>query len=164
MGLNDLVPFRHRRRQAARSDALSPFERMHDEMDRIFNEFMPQLPDVEGLGAGAGTLASIDLSETDDALELKADLPGMEEKDLNVTLRNGAVTISGERKYESEETKKNFYRAERAYGSFSRSVSLPCEVDEERVEAHFKNGVLTVRLPKSATEKHNQRKIDIKTG
>ena len=162
MGLDDLVPFRHRRRQAARSDALSPFERMHEEMDRIFNEFMPNASEAGGFNAG--TLASIDLSETDDALELKADLPGMEEKDLNVTLRNGAVTISGERKYESEETKKNFYRAERAYGSFSRSVPLPCEVDEERVEAHFKNGVLTVRLPKSATEKENQRRIDIKTG
>ena len=162
MGLDDLVPFRHRRRQAARSDALSPFERMHEEMDRIFNEFMPSASEAGSFSAG--TLASIDLSETDDALELKADLPGMEEKDLNVTLRNGAVTISGERKYESEETKKNFYRAERAYGSFSRSVPLPCEVDEERVEAHFKNGVLTVRLPKSATEKENQRRIDIKTG
>jgi HSP20 family protein len=163
MELTDLVPFRNRRRLGARSGALSPFERMHDEMERLFDDFTPQFSSFRELAPRAGLLASIDLSESDDALEVKADLPGLEEKDIDVTLRDGALLISGERKHETEERKKNYYRAERAYGSFSRSIPLPCEVDQDRIEAQFKKGVLTVRLPKTREVKEKQRKIEIRT-
>ncbi len=162
MELNDLVPFRHRRRQAARAGALTPFERMYEEMDRLFDDFLPQFAGDREPGR-RGVLASVDLSESDDALELTADLPGMEEDDIDVTLRDGAVTIHGERKHESEEKKKNFYRAERAYGAFSRTIPLPCEVDHDRVDATFKKGVLKVRLPKSQSAKEQERKIAIQT-
>lgn len=162
MELNDLVPFRNRRRQAARDGALSPFERMHEEMDRLFDDFLPQISERRDSGARFGALASVDLSETDDALELCVDLPGMEEKDIDVTLRDGALTIRGEREDESEEKRKNYYRSERAYGAFSRTVSLPCEVDEEAIDAKFKKGVLTVHLPKTQKAKEHERKIAIK--
>lgn len=162
MELNDLVPFRHRRQQPVRGTVLSPFDRMHDEMDRLFEDFLPQLSNGNEFDGRMGALASIDLSESDDALEVKADLPGMQDKDIDVTLRDGALVISGERKQESEEKKKNYYRSERAYGAFTRSVRLPCEVDEERIDAQFKKGVLTVHMPKSPAAKENQRKIEIR--
>jgi HSP20 family protein len=161
MELNDLVPFRHRRRETARSRGLSPLERIHEEMDRIFDDFLQQITDDRDVGRRAGILASVDLSESDDALELAADLPGLEESDIDVTLRDGALVIRGERKHESEEKKKNYYRTERAYGSFSRTIPLPCEVEEDGVEAKFKKGVLTVHLPKSQSAKEQERKIAI---
>ena len=163
MELNDLVPFRHRRREAARSGALSPFERMHEEMDRIFDDFLPQIAGGRDVGHRAGILASVDLSESDDALELTADLPGMEEDDIDVTLRDGALVIRGERKHESEEKKKNYHRTERAYGAFTRTIPLPCDVEEDGVKAKFKKGVLTVHLPKSQSAKEQERKIAIQS-
>lgn len=161
MGLSDLVPFRHRRQGATRLAALSPFERMHEEMDRMFDDFLPQFSTARDSDKRFDFLASVDLGETDDALELKADLPGMEEGDIDVTLQDGALMISGERKHESEEKRKNYYRAERAYGAFHRAIPLPCEIDEDRIEAHFKKGVLTVHMPKSPAARENQRKIEI---
>ena len=161
MELNDLVPFKNRRRRVARDRAISPFERMHEEMDRLFDDFLPQLSEGRNGGARFGALASVDLSETEDALELSVDLPGMEEEDIDVTLRDGDLTIRGERKDESEETRKNYYRSERAYGAFSRTIALPCEVDEDAIDAKFKKGVLTVHLPKSPKAKEQERKIAI---
>ncbi len=163
MELNDLVPFRHRRQQAARSTTLNPFEHMHEEMDRMFEDFLPQVFSARGLDKRVGLLASIDLSETDDALELKADLPGMKEHDIDVTLRDNALLISGERKLDREEKRKNYYHSERAYGAFSRTIPLPCEVDEDHIDARFKKGVLTVHMPKSSEVREHQRKIEITT-
>ncbi|NNE40722.1 MAG: Hsp20/alpha crystallin family protein [Marinicaulis sp.] len=162
MELNALVPFRNRRRQATRDGALSPFERMHEEMDRLFDDFLPQLSDCRDGGVRFGALASVDLSETEDALELSVDLPGMAEDKIDITLRDGALTIVGERKDESEEKRKNYYRSERAYGAFSRTISLPCEVDEDAVDAKFTKGVLTIHMPKSQKAKEHERKIAIK--
>ena len=164
MELNDLVPFKNRRREAARAGALSPFERMHEEMDRIFDDFLPQIGSGREFDRRVGLLASVDLSETDDALEVTVDLPGMEEQDIDITLRDGALAIRGERKHESEEKKKNYYRSERAYGSFTRTIPLPCEVDEDGVQAKFKKGVLTVHMPKSQEAKDHERKIAIQAG
>ena len=163
MALNDLVPFRHRRRAPARREAQSPFERMHEEMDRLFDDFLPQLARGGDFDPRAGTLASIDMSETEDSLEVKADLPGLAEDDIDVTLRDGALVISGERKHEIEEKKKNYYHAERVFGAFTRAIPLPCEVDEERVDADFQQGVLTVRLPKTVSARDSQRKIEIRS-
>lgn len=162
MHINDLVPFRNRRQHAAHAKAVSPFERMHEEMDRLFDDFLPQLTATMDGSARFGALASVDLSETDDALELSADLPGMEENEIEIMLRDGTLVIRGERKDESEEKRKNYYRSERAYGAFSRTITLPCDVDEEGVAANFKKGVLTVHLPKSQQAKQQGRKIDIK--
>ncbi len=162
MELNDLVPFRHRRQQAVRGTAQSPFDRLHEEMDRLFDDFLPQVSNGNEFDSRLGALASIDLSESDDALEIKADLPGMQEADIDLTLRDGALVISGERKHESEEKKKNYYRSERAYGAFTRNVPLPCEVDEDKIDAQFKKGVLTVHMPKTPAAKNNRRKIEIR--
>lgn len=161
MELNDLVPFRHRRRQATRATAVSPFERMHEEMDRLFADILPQYSSDREIGHRVGFLTSVDLSESEDAIELTADLPGLEEDNIDITLRDGALQISGERKHEKEEKRKNYYHSERAYGAFSRIIPLPCEVEEDKVEAKFKRGVLTVHLPKSQAAKEHERKIAI---
>lgn len=165
MELKELTPFRRWRRggeQGGRDAALGPFERMHEEMDRLFEDFLPQFSDRRELESRMKGLAQIDLSETDDALEIDVDLPGVKEGDIDVTFRDGALFITGERKHESEEKKKNYYRSERSYGSFSRSITLPCDVEADQIDARFKKGVLKIMLPKSPAAKESQRKIEIR--
>lgn len=162
MDLPALNPFRGRRPTLWSAPNGGPFERMHEEIDRLFDEFMPQLSPQRETEFRPGLLATVDVSETDDAIEVKADLPGIEQKDIDLSLRNGSLFIRGERKHAVEEKKKNYYRAERSYGAFSRGIPLPCEVDENRIDARFENGVLTVRLPKSPAAKESERKISIK--
>lgn len=163
MPIRDLVPSRGLRRPSAlRRNLAEPFSRLHDEMDRLFDEFWPRFSAPSGGDGRTLTMPAVDVSETDDALDVTADLPGLVEKDIDVKLSNGALVISGERKEETEERKKNYYYAERYYGSFSRSVPLPCEIDESGIDAKFKNGVLTVHLPKSEKAKEKERKIEIK--
>ncbi len=105
-----------------------------------------------------------EVSETDDSVVVEAELPGMDEKDVQVTLENDILTIKGEKKKEEETKKKNYYVSERSYGSFQRSLRLGSGVDAEKVSASFKKGVLTVTVPKSEPEKSKTRTIDIKKG
>src|SRR5258708_37965831 len=99
--------------------------------------------------------------ETEKEVVLKADLPEIEEKDLDVRVENNTLTISGERKIEKTVNEDNFLRVERAYGSFSRSFSLPNTVNTEAIHAGYKNGVLTVQLPKRAEAKPKQGKVQV---
>jgi len=96
---------------------------------------------------------SVDIRETDDALVLQAELPGIEKKDVRIEVKDGVLTISGERRYEKEVKEENVHRVERAYGKFSRSFSLPTNVDADKVDATMKNGVLEVRLSKRENAK-----------
>jgi HSP20 family protein len=115
-------------------------------MDRLFDRFLelgwPKLPE---LGEWEPTL---DLSETKDAVIVKAELPGVEPKDIAVSLQEGTLTIKGEKEAEKEEKDKRYHRVERSYGAFFRSIRLPAAVDAGKVTAAFKDGVLTVTLPK----------------
>ena len=119
---------------------LAPFGAFEDR----FGTFMPQ----------------IDVSETDQEIKVAVELPGMSEKDIEVSLDRNMLTISGEKKDETEEKGENFYRMERSYGKFRRSIALPAEVDADEVEATFKQGVLHVTLPR--TETSTVKKIGIK--
>ena len=96
---------------------------------------------------------SVDIRETDDALLVQAELPGIDKKDVKVEVHDGVLTISGERRYEKDVKEKNVHRVERAYGSFTRSFSLPTNIDGEHVEAEMKDGVLEVRLHKRESAK-----------
>jgi HSP20 family protein len=104
---------------------------------------------------------SLDLAETDGVLEVRMDIPGMEAKDIDIQVNNNLLTVSGERKEEREEKGKTYHRVERRVGSFSRTVTLPCPVKEEAVDAQYKNGTLTIKLPK--TEEAQARKITVKS-
>ena len=131
---------------------------LQTEMNRLFNAaFDPSGP---GNGGTARRWApAMDLLETDDHFVLRADLPGMTESDVNIELEDNVLTVSGERKAEHEEKREGFYRVERAFGTFSRSLTLPKGVDADAVTAGFENGVLEVRVPKP--EQRKPRKIEI---
>lgn len=127
--------------------------------DQAFDEFLSPLSGSEELSS-RGWLPPVDIRETDEALTLHAEIPGLTKDDVNITLENNVLTISGERKFEKDAKKDNYHRIERAYGAFSRSFSLPANVRTDQVRASFKDGVLTVSLPKA--EEAKPRRIEIK--
>jgi HSP20 family protein len=106
----------------------------------------------------------MDVKETDKEIVIEAELPGMEEKDVSLTLQEGVLTVQGEKKIEYDEDKENYHMMERRYGSFQRSLRLPDTVDEDKVEARFENGVLRITFSKRPEAGGAQRKIEIKTG
>ena len=114
--------------------------------------------------AGMGEAPRIDVSETDAELKIEAELPGVDEKDLEVVLSDGRLTIKGEKKAEKEEKKKDYHLVERSYGSFARSIGLPFEADPGQVKASFAKGVLTVTVPKPPEVKAKEKKIQIGKG
>jgi HSP20 family protein len=106
----------------------------------------------------------VDIAEKEKEYEVMAELPGMDENNIDVKFADGMLTIKGEKKEEKEEKKKDYYLSERRYGSFQRSFQVPDGVDAEKIEASFKNGVLTVKLPKTAEAVKQEKKIAIKKG
>jgi HSP20 family protein len=138
---------------------------LQQEMNRLFNTFF-DVPVPGGAGDGGGSarrwMPAMDLVEAGDHFVLRADLPGMSEDDVNIEFEDGTLTVSGERKAEHESKNEGYYRVERAFGSFSRSLTLPQGVDPEAVTASFDRGVLEVRIPKP--EEKKPRRIEIETG
>ena len=132
---------------------------LQSEMNRLFNTFF-DTPTSGGNGGGARRwVPSMDLVETDDHFVLRADLPGLSEGDVAIELEDNVLTVSGERKAEHEEKKEGFYRVERSYGQFRRSLTLPDGVDADAIAARFDRGVLEVRIPKP--EERKPRKVAI---
>jgi HSP20 family protein len=129
---------------------------LQSEVNRLFGLFDPQ-----GVAATRGWVPAIDLAEGEGEYVLRADLPGLGEDDVNIELQDNVLTISGERKFEHEERKDGYYRAERASGRFSRSLTLPDGVDPESIRAHFDKGVLEVRVPKPAERKPHRVAISV---
>jgi HSP20 family protein len=132
-------------------------------MNSLFDDFftgMDFMPLMTGHGEWAPRL---DLAEDEKELRVSAELPGMEMKDVDVYLTDHDLTIKGEKKEEREERRKNYYRRERTYGSFHRTIPLPVEIDMEKVAASFANGVLTVTMPKTAAAQKAARKIEVKS-
>jgi len=138
----------------------SPFRELasfQDEMNKLFNEFFSRRSRGEEISLWAPAL---DISETDDEIRIKAELPGVKKEDVSISISNNILVIRGEKKREVEEEKENFHRVERIYGSFHRSLELPSVVQTENVEASFEGGVLNIVLPKS--EEVKPKEIDIK--
>jgi HSP20 family protein len=104
---------------------------------------------------------AIDVIETDDAIKLKAELPGMDPKDISIEVQDNVLTVSGERRFEEEVKEDKYYRIERRYGSFSRSLALPQTADESKVEAKYENGLLEVIIPKTETAKPKKIKVTV---
>jgi HSP20 family protein len=129
-------------------------------LERLFDE-----EPWESLHRGESTLSpawapAVDVRETGEAYVFTAELPGLKKEDVSITLEDRVLTLSGERKLEEEESKNSYHRIERSYGAFSRSFTLPVEVDSAKVEARFDSGLLTVKVPKA--EQVKPRRIDIK--
>lgn len=165
MDFRSLMPFSGGRAAAAPGNGnLDPFSALHREMDRLFDDFQ------RGFGAPSRLLGafpwnpSLDVRETDKAYEVTLELPGVEEKDVQVDLADGVLTVKGEKKVEKTDGDKARHVAERAYGAFQRTLSVPADVDEAGVAATYAKGVLTVTLPKSPDAKPRQRRIEVRAG
>jgi len=143
-----------------------PLGSLFRDVEKVFEEFSRRPPFMSATEAGALAGPKIDVAETKDAIDVTAELPGVEDKDIELTLANGLLTIRGEKKSERDEQdpKKNWHVIERSYGSFSRSIALPFEPASDRVEAKFDKGVLRVHLPKPPEVANKQQKIEIKKG
>jgi HSP20 family protein len=133
--------------------------RIHDEIDRLFHEF--PTPSFWPFREVSGRAPVLDLYEKDGDLVVEAELPGIDKDDVKISYTETALTIQGETKQEKEEKKDDYYRSERQYGSFYRTIPLPQGIDFGKAKAEFKNGVLTIKLPKSAKPEDHSRTIPI---
>ena len=156
MNLRSLIPI-GRDRNVARSD--NPFISLQHEIDRLFDDFTRGIPALS-TGGAAELLPNLDVTETDKQIEITAELPGLEEKDVQVNLADNVLTIRGEKKAEKEEKDKTYRLVERSYGSFVRSLELPEGVNADAIKASIDKGVLKVTVPKPAPAQ--VKKIDVK--
>lgn len=151
-----------------------PFDSLQREIERLFDDFGRSLwrsPfragafDVEPLWRRGGSLAAppVDIVDKGKFYEISADLPGFDEKNIDILLSNGNLIIKGEKKEEKEEKKENYYLQERHFGSFERTFGVPQDVEADKIQAKFEKGVLTVTLPKNAEAQRPAKKIDVKT-
>ncbi len=144
---------------------LREMDTLHKEMDRLFEDFWKGSESRSFLSRPwhRGDLTPrVDETEDEKAFHVKIELPGMDEKDVDVTLSNGVLTVRGEKKREDEEKGKDFYRRERTFGSFRRSLPIPVDVEEGKIEARFDKGVLYIELPKTEEAQQKVRHIPIK--
>jgi HSP20 family protein len=127
--------------------------RMREEMNRVFSQFFREGDGEEGTWLTGAWAPPVDIHETEEALILKAELPGFSKDDVHVELHNNRLTLRGERQHEAEVKEEQYHRRERAYGSFQRTFQLPTTIDQDKVSASFQNGILELRLPKSEVAK-----------
>ena len=166
MTFYELLPMRRQRRniparRGAGRDAFSELERLRNEFfDNFFGDFALSSPLTSELAMEFNP--RVNVTEDENGVYLSAELPGMDEKDIELSVTDDAITIKGEKKQENEDKSKNYYRSERSWGSFQRSIALPEHVDTDKAEAAFEKGVLTITLPKVETEKSKAKKIAIK--
>ncbi|HVO01901.1 MAG TPA: Hsp20/alpha crystallin family protein [Candidatus Cybelea sp.] len=167
MSLKSLMPFA-RSSTPTRFGDYDPFFGMRREMERMFDDMLKgfgatSLPAVFG-GNGNGAAPRIDVKETDGGIEVSAELPGVDEKDIEVELQDDVLTIRGEKKVEKEEgdKEKGYHLMERSYGSFARSIALPYSADPGKVSADFSKGVLKVVVPRPAEAAAKTKKIEVK--
>jgi HSP20 family protein len=172
------LPIRTEKKSAAapatKAESWAPFESLRQEVDRLFDEFRPfgwRSPFARPSRAlelawprfeSWQVAPAMDLAETDGEYEITAELPGLDEKNIDIKLSNGTLTIKGEKSEEKEEKDKEYYLSERRYGSFQRSFQIPEGVDADKIAASFAKGVLTVKLPKTAEAKKGAKKIEVK--
>ena len=178
MSLKEIVPWRwgglRRWEEEERpfESFLQEMGTLHKEMDRIFDEFwkdggrryLSRSPWIGPADSRSVTevMPRIDATEDDNAFQVRVELPGMDREDVDITLSGGMLTVRGEKKREDEEKGKDFYRRERSFGSFRRTLPIPTEVDESKIEASFRKGVLTIELPKSEEARKKITHIDVK--
>jgi HSP20 family protein len=168
------LPVKNEKMSAPAPHVWRPFENLRQEIDRLFDDFgvsawrAPFRRSVFDLApfwtreGTSPTAPAVDIAETEKAYEITAELPGMEEKNIEVKFADGVLTIKGEKHEQKEEKKKDYYLSERSYGSFQRSFQVPDGIDTDKIEASFKNGVLMVTMPKSAEAQKAAKKITVK--
>lgn len=165
MQIKDLIPWA-RKDQASepKGGTDNPIATLQRDMNQVFDSFWSRFGQgMSGLDwPWGGSEARSDIVETDDAVEVTVELPGMEMKDIDVSVTDDVLTIKGEKKVERQDEKKGYYLSERSYGAIYRTIPLPPGVDGQKAEASFKNGVLTVRLPQTPEAQSKVRRIEVK--
>lgn len=171
MKMQQIAPWRwgglgrwHRDEEPANS-LRQQMESLHTEMDRLFEEILTESWRGSPLSRSAQQellLPEIDETESDKAFHVSVELPGMDKKDVDITLTGRRLTIRGEKKREKKEKGEDYYRQERGYGAFRRIIDLPSEVDESKIEASFKKGVLNIELPKTREAQEKIKHIAVK--
>jgi HSP20 family protein len=162
MTLKSIIPF-GKRSVPIKRELESPFALLRKEIDELFDNFFRDFELEPYLGRWRDRFTpNVDVVEDDKEVRVSAELPGMDEKDIEVTLNRDSLTIKGEKKEEKEDRGKDYYHMERSYGSFTRTITLPVDVDTDRAEATFKKGVLTVRIPKTREAIEEKKRITVK--
>jgi HSP20 family protein len=156
-----LRPFSRGRTEVATAED-DPFGNFRREMDRLFDSFGRDFG-WPATSRGGAMAPSIDVSETDNEVRIEAELPGVDQEDVEVVVTDNVLTIKGEKKSAKEEKKKDYHLVERSYGGFARSISLPFAAEADKAKASFKNGVLTITLPKPPEVKAKAKKIAVQT-
>jgi HSP20 family protein len=147
-----------------RWDPFDAFLGAQEDLNRMFRRGWLRAPGTdEGVAEGGKWAPAVDIYETGDALVVEAELPGIDPKDIDVTVDDGVLTVKGERRHEREVTEENYYRVERAYGVFQRSVRLPAETEADEVKASYESGVLRIMVPKAEPMKPTAVPVTIET-
>jgi HSP20 family protein len=152
--------------QSAQRDSDQPFYSLQNQMNSLFDDFFSgfgRTARSAGTGGFGSIIPPVDVKENDGEFTIRAELPGVEENDIDVTVTKDAVTIKGEKREEKEDKGKSCYYMERSYGSFSRVIPLTAETDADKAQASFKNGVLSITLPKSVLDKTRGTKVSIQS-
>jgi HSP20 family protein len=162
MNIKDLMQFGKKSVPVKREET-NPFSALRSDIDSLFDNFFSGF-NTEFFGSGFGVfMPKADIREGEKDIRISVELPGMDEKDVEVSLTKDLLTIRGNKKEEQEYKGKDYYRLERSYGSFSRAIPLPVAVESDKIEAYFQKGVLSITLPKSAKTVSETRKIAVKT-
>lgn len=167
LDLKSLVPWGQKSENVpgARQDRSDPFKSFRTEIDRVFDDFFNTgfgLAKHNGSNGWSNLTPQIDVKETEKEIVVTAEIAGVDEKDLDVTLSGDVLTFKGEKKHENETNENGYHHVERHFGSFSRSVRLPFEAGEQEIDADVKNGVLTVKIPKPEDFQQKVKRIEIK--
>ncbi|MFN3575948.1 MAG: Hsp20/alpha crystallin family protein [Tabrizicola sp.] len=161
MQIKDLIPWaRKDHAPEPKSEDKNPIATLQQEMNRVFDNFWNRFGDLDWPWGGGE--AKSDVVETKDHVEVSIELPGMEMKDIEVSVTDDMLTVKGEKKIERQEEKKGYYLSERSYGAIYRTIPLPPGVDGEKAEASFRNGVLTIRLPQTPEAQARVKRIEVK--
>jgi len=164
MAVKDLIPNLGRKRQDIQIfEDENPIPMMRREMNQLFNNFFHNFQLAPFNKEMAWNYPKIDIKDKNKELVVEAELPGMDEKDVNISLSNNVLSISGEKRQEKEEKKGKYYHVERSFGSFHRDIPLHCKVEFGKAQATFKKGVLKVTLPKTAEAQKKVKSIPIHT-
>lgn len=167
MALKDIVPWWGGRREVAPpsgfGEVADPLTAFHRDLNQAFSNFFRTFEAGSGL-LPFGTGPRIEVAETNAAIEVKVELPGLDQKDVEVSIADGLLTVKGERKLEREDKRAGYTYSERSYGAFHRAIPLPPTIDADHAEASFRNGVLTVTVPKTGETESGGKRIDVKKG
>lgn len=164
MSIKDLMPWNWSdKKEVPVKKSTDPIQTLHQEMNQLFDNFFSRGSLAPFGNFGDTFQPRVDVTETDTQFELSAELPGMDEKDIELKLTHNTLTISGEKKQEKEDKSDGHYYMERSYGSFQRVIPFGVAIETDKVDAVFKNGVLTVTLPKTAEAQKARKRIPVKT-